>query len=99
MPWAGLALGTLGAGFAHQFGAAWTFTDCRIGSPWMVAFGVIVGLALTGGGALESWKAFSPAQDPTRRTIAAISMAVAALFALAILLPVIAALIIPRCWA
>src|SRR5690242_18959709 len=59
MPWGGLALGTLGAGFAHQLGADATFQDCRYGSPLIVIIGTIVGLALVGIGALGSWRVYS----------------------------------------
>ena len=100
MPWAGLALGTLGGAIAHQLGAAWTFANCRIGSPWMVLLGAIAGFALTAIGARMSWRVYrASGGEGAQRTVAAISLMAAALFALAILLPVIAALAIPRCWA
>jgi hypothetical protein len=100
MPWAGLALGTLGAGFAHQLGADSTFEDCTVGSPWIVIVGTIVGLALVALGAISSWRVYgSGAETPARKTIATVSLLAALLFAIAIILPFIASLLIPQCWS
>lgn len=100
MPWGGLIGGTLGAGLAHQLGADATFQDCTVGSPLIVAIGTIVGLALVGAGALASWRIYAAdGETPARHTVALVSLMAAALFALAVLLPFLAALIIPRCWA
>jgi hypothetical protein len=98
-PWAGLALGTVGFFLAHQVGSDSTFENCRIGSPWVVILGTILGLGIIAIGALASWPIFrSDREERTRRTIAAISLMSAALFALAVVLPLVAALVIPRCW-
>jgi uncharacterized membrane protein YidH (DUF202 family) len=98
-PWAGLALGTLGFFLAHQIGSDATFENCRVGSPWLVIIGTILGLALIAAGALSSLSTFrNDREERTRRTIAAISLMSTALFALAIVLPSVAALLIPRCW-
>jgi len=100
MPWGGLALGTLGAGIAHQLGSDATFQDCAAGSPWIVVVAALVGLALIAAGALASWRVFAARDEaPARRMIAAVSLMAAALFALAVVLPFISALVIPRCWA
>ena len=99
MPWAGLALGTLGAGFAHQLGADSTFQDCRAGSPLIVVVGMIVGLALVAVGALASWGVYAgEGEPPARRLVATVSLMACGLFAIAIVLPFIAALVIPGCW-
>ena len=99
MPWAGLALGTLGAGLAHQIGAEATFQDCQFSSPAIVILGAIVGLLLVGLGALGSWRVYGgDGEGPARRLVATVSMMACALFALAIVLPIIASLVIPRCW-
>jgi uncharacterized membrane protein YidH (DUF202 family) len=99
MPWAGLALGTLGAGFAHQLGADATFQDCRVGSPLIVIIGAIVGLILIGAGALGSWRVYNAdGEGPSRRMIAIVSLMACAIYAVAVILPFIAALVIPRCW-
>ena len=100
MPWAGLTLGTAGFFLAHQLGSNAVFQDCRIGSPWIVVIGTIIGLALIVVGALGSWRVYSvPHETIARRVIAAVSLMSAALLALAIILPFVAALVIPRCWA
>jgi hypothetical protein len=100
MPWAGLALGTVGAGIAHQLGADSTFQDCRVGSPWMVVVAVIVGLLVIAAGAAGSWRVYrADGEPPARRTIALVSLMADGLFTLAVVLPLIASLIIPPCWA
>ena len=99
MPWAGIALGTLGGGFAHQLGADSTFQDCRVGSPLIVVIGTIVGLALVALGALGSWRVYGgDGETPARRMLAVVSLMACAIFAVAIILPFLAAMIIPGCW-
>jgi hypothetical protein len=99
MPWAGLALGTLGAGFAHQLGSDSTFQDCRVGSPLMVIVATIAGLALIGLGALGSWRVYGgDGETPARRLVAVVSLMACGVFAMAVILPFIASLVIPRCW-
>jgi hypothetical protein len=100
MPWAGLALGTTGYFLAHQIGSDSTFQDCRVGSPWIVILGTIVGLAIIALGAFGSWGVYAATgEGPARRLIALVSLLACALFAIGALLPFIAALIIPGCWA
>jgi hypothetical protein len=100
MPWAGLALGTIGAGLAHQIGAAATFQDCAFSSPLIVTLAAILGLVLVALGALGSWGVYAAdGEAPARRMIAAVSLMACAIYAVAIVLPFIAALLIPRCWA
>ena len=99
MPWAGIALGTLGTGFAHQLGSDSTFQDCRFGSPMIVIIGTIVGLALVALGALGSWRVYDGnGETPARRMVAIVSVMACGVFAMAIILPFIASLVIPRCW-
>lgn len=99
MPWAGLALGTLGAGLAHQIGADATFQDCAFSSPLIVILAAILGLVLVALGALGSWRVHAAdGEAPARRMIAIVSLMACAIYALAIILPIIAALVIPRCW-
>lgn len=100
MPWAGLALGTLGGGLAHQIGADATFQDCRFSSPWIVILAAAVGLSLVALGAVGSWQVYSGEdQGPARRFIAIVSLMSCGIYAMAIVLPLIASLVIPRCWA
>ena len=58
MPWAGIALGTLGGGLAHQIGADSTFQDCRVGSPAIVL--VCVGRKPSSAGQLSGSPDFIP---------------------------------------
>ena len=100
MPWAGLALGTAGYFLAHQIGSDSTFQDCTVGSPLMVIVGTVVGLAVICAGAYGSWGVYAArAEAPARRLLATVSLLACVLFTIGIVLPVIAALIIPRCWA
>ena len=100
MPWAGLALGTTGYFLAHQIGSDATLQDCRVGSPWIVIVGTIVGLAVVGLGAFGSWGVYAAdSEAPARRLVAIVGLMACALSALGIILPFVAALIIPRCWA
>jgi hypothetical protein len=99
MPWAGLALGTLGAGLAHQVGADSTFQDCDFSSPWVVIVAAIAGLLLVAFGALGSWRVYATdSEAPARRFIAVVSLMSCGIYAVAIILPFIASLVIPRCW-
>jgi uncharacterized membrane protein YidH (DUF202 family) len=100
MPWAGLALGTIGYFLAHQIGSASTFQDCRVGSPLMVIFGAILGLVLIAIGALGSWGVYSAkSETPARKLVAVVGVLACALYVMGVTLPVIAALLIPQCWA
>lgn len=100
MPWAGLALGTLGYFVQHQLGSESTFQDCRVGSPSIVIVGTLLGLAIIAAGALGSWRVFaSHKESPARRLVAAVGLMTCALYAIGTILPFIAALVIPQCWA
>jgi hypothetical protein len=100
MPWAGLALGTTGYFLAHQIGSDSTFQDCRVGSPWMVIVGALLGLAVIGAGAFGSWGVYAAsAETPARRLIAIVGLLACALYVMGVVLAVIAALVIPGCWA
>ena len=100
MPWAGLVLGTTGYFLAHQIGADSTFQDCRVGSPLMVVIGTLVGLAVIGAGALGSWSVYAAdSETPARKLIAVVGLLACALFTIGVILALLAALIIPGCWA
>ena len=99
MPWAGIALGTVGFFCAHQLGSDATFQDCRVGSPMMVVVGTLVGLGLIALGALASWRIYGRDEEgPARQLVATVSLMACALFAIAVTLPLVAAMLIPRCW-
>ena len=99
MPWGGIFAGTLGAGFAHQLGVDATFQDCTVGSPLVVTIATIAGLVIVGAGAFASWTVFAAdGETHPRRLIAGVSLMAAVLFAIAVVLPFVAAMLIPRCW-
>ena len=100
MPWSGLALGTTGYFLAHQIGSDSTFQDCTVGSPLVVILGCLLGLTVIAAGAFGSWVVYAAsAESPARRLIATVSLLACVLFAIGIVLPIVASLIIPRCWA
>jgi hypothetical protein len=99
LPWGVLALGTLGAGLAHQIGAESTFQDCHFSSPGVVIVGALIGLSLIALGAFASWRVWSGDNEtPSRKMVATVSLMASAIFTMAVVLPLIAALVIPRCW-
>jgi hypothetical protein len=100
MPWAGLALGTIGFFLAHQIGSDATFQDCSVGAPLIVVLGTLIGLLAIGVGALGSWRIYAAeGETPARMLIAVVGMLACALYLMGVLLPFIAALVIPGCWA
>jgi hypothetical protein len=99
MPWAGLALGTVGYFLAHQLGSDSTFQDCRVGSPLIVTIGTIAALVIISIGAVGSWRIYAaPAEGQARKLVAIVSLLACALYTIGVILPFIAALVIPRCW-
>ena len=99
MPWAGLALGTVGYFIAHQVGGDSTFQDCRVGSPLVVIIGTLVALSIIGLGALGSWRVYATAEEgPARKLVATVGLLACALYTIGVILPFIAALVIPQCW-
>jgi len=100
MPWAALALGTTGYFMAHQIGSDSTFQDCRVGSPLMVIIATIVGLIIVCLGAVGSWGIYANKDETAgRKLVAIVGLLACALYVIGIILPVVAALIIPACWA
>jgi hypothetical protein len=100
MPWAGLALGTAGFFLAHQLGSDSAFQDCRVGSPLMVIIAMLAGLVVIGLGALGSWRIYAAdSETPGRRLVATVGLLADVLFAIGVVLPFIASILIPRCWA
>lgn len=99
MPWSGIALGTVGFFLAHQLGSDSVFQDCRVGSPLVVAIGTLAGLLVVALGAFGSWRVYAgPGESPPRRLVATVGLIACALYVMGIVLPLIAALVIPRCW-
>jgi uncharacterized membrane protein len=99
MPWAGLVIGLVALGIAHQFGSDGTFDHCLSISPGPVL--IVSALAIVGtlAGAFASWTVFrNDAEAPARKVVAVISIGSAAVFIIAMILPIIAALAIPPCF-
>jgi hypothetical protein len=100
MPWAGLALGTIGFFVQHQVGGDSVFQNCRTGSPWIALAAAVAALAIIGTGAFGSWGVFTAqAETPARRVVATVSLMACALYVIGTILSVIAVIIIPGCWA
>ena len=97
VPWAGLVIGIAAAAFVHQFGSDGTFDHCDKLAPVPVIVIAVVGLLATLGSGLISWRSVHSA-DQTHRVVAVISVGMALLFAFFILLPIIAASLIPPCF-
>jgi hypothetical protein len=99
VPWAGLATGVLAAGIDHQFGSEGMFDHCASISPIPILLVSVLALAVMFAGTFLSWRVFrNRAEAPARKVVAAVSVGSSALFALAIVLPMIAALMLPPCF-
>ena len=97
-PWAGLVVGVVAVAFVHQFGSDGTFDKCAAIAPvplWIIGATGLLACALSG---LVSWRSFKGEGDISRRVVASISVGCAALFGLAIIFPMIAALVLPPCF-
>jgi hypothetical protein len=97
MPWAGLVIGLIAAAFVHQFGSEGTFDHCETLAPGPAVVVAFAGLLVTLVAGVLSWRS-RRSSDNTRRVISTISTGMALLFAFAIILPVIAAALIPPCF-
>ncbi len=100
MPWAGLIAAGLGWALTHQIGSDGNFFDCdRAGAPLLIIV-ILACAALAAGGALASWRVWQrrDTEGSANGFIALVSIMAAGVFLFAILLPMIAALLIPRCF-
>ena len=96
-PWAGLVIGILATGFVHQFGSDGLFNNCRVISPLTLLLVGLAGLILCGLSGYASWHS-ARSETGARRVVGVVSVGSSALFALAILLPLVAALVLPLCF-
>lgn len=100
LPWSALALGTAGFFLAHQIGSDSVFQDCAFSSPAMVIVGTIVGLGTIALGAIGSWRIYArDSETPARKLVAVVGLMACALYALGVVLPFVASMVIPQCWA
>lgn len=99
VPWAGLLAGLGAYSVAQQFGSSGSFDDCARFAPLPMILVALLAILATAGGALASWRVLGDTrQGQARQVIATVSVGMAALFVLAMLYPVIAALLIPPCF-
>lgn len=99
MPWAGLTAGLIGGALAHQFGSEGMFDNCAVVSPAPLLLVSIACLVLVVAGGLESWRVLrGDSETPARKVVAVVSVGCVALFAMAIVLPMFASLMLPPCF-
>lgn len=98
-PWTGLVIGVVALAIAHQFGSDGTFDHCGSISPGPLIIVSLLAIAATLYGAFVSWTVFRKDAEPqARKVIAAISIGSSAFFVVAMIFPIIAALVIPPCF-
>lgn len=97
MPWAGLVIGLIAAAFVHQFGSEGTFDHCETLAPVPAVVVAVIGLVVTLVAGALSWRS-RRSTDGAQRVISTVSTGMALLFAFAIILPVVAAALIPSCF-
>ena len=97
-PWAGLTIGVLAVAIVHQFGSDGTFDKCATIAPGPLLAVAALGLIACGIAGWISWRSLSGSDDLARRLVAVISLGCAALFSLAILFPMVAAIMLPPCF-
>jgi hypothetical protein len=100
LPWAGLIGAVLGGALTHQIGSDGTFDHCGSAGAPLVLVVVLLGVLLSVGGGITSLRIWRRRRDEpaARGFIALVSMMASGLFLFAILLPLFAALLIPRCY-
>ena len=98
MPWAGLVVGLIAVAFVHQFGSDNSFDHCWAAAPLPILVVATLGLAACVIAGLASWRSLRGEGEIARRVIATISIGCAAVFGLAIILPMIAPVMLPPCF-
>ena len=99
-PWLGLVGGGLAYALFHQIGSDGSFQDCGHFSPWVVTpAGVLTLIAIAGSGFVSFGVLRAEEEAPARRVIATVSSLLALLLAFATVMPMIASLMLPDCFA
>ena len=98
-PWAGLIAAVFAGAVSHQFGADGMFNDCQRYAPLpILAVAAVCVVACLAGAYASLLVVRRSGQDTTPRVLAAISVGFALLVTLAILLPMLGAIILPPCF-
>ena len=98
-PWVGLVAGVLAGAVSHQFGSDGMFNDCQRYAPLPIMVVAAVCVAVCLAAAYASALVIRRAeQETTPRIVAAISVGFALLVTLAILLPMVGAIVLPPCF-
>ena len=98
MPWTGLVVGVLAVAIVHQFGSDGAFDKCETMAPGPLLVVAVIGLLACAIAGLVSWRSLRSDEDGARRVVAIISVGCSAVFGLAIVFPIIAALVLPPCF-
>jgi hypothetical protein len=98
MPWAGLTVGVVAVASVHQFGSDGTFDKCGTIAPVPLLVVAAIGLIACAVSGLFSLRSLRSSDDLSDRVVATISVGCAAFFSLAIVYPMIAALVLPPCF-
>jgi hypothetical protein len=98
-PWSGLLLGGIGWTASTEIGSARITGHCQSTSPVLLLLISLVGLAVALTGGWLSYRAWRTAPGRTRQLIGLFSLIVAGGLIVAILFHILAALLIPRCFA
>ena len=98
-PWAGLVVGLAAFSFVHQYGSDGSFNDCDTVSPGSLLIVALLGVLACGASAFASWRTMRGSANEPMRVVAVISIGLGALFVFGIVLAMIAALVLPPCFA
>ena len=99
LPWAGLAVGIVAVAVVHQFGSEGAFNHCKPISPILLIVVALIGMIVTIAAGLASWRVVRGEEETSaRKVVAIVSVGSAALFVFSMILPVIAALVLPPCF-
>ena len=99
-PWMGIAGGGFAYALFHQIGSDGSFHDCGHFSPWAILLvGLLTLLAIGLSGFVSFGVVRANEEAPARRVIATVSSLLALLLAFATVMPMIASLMLPDCYA
>ncbi|MBV8686947.1 MAG: hypothetical protein JOZ90_07125 [Alphaproteobacteria bacterium] len=99
LAWSGIMAGAFAWFGSQQFGSNLVFAGCSPGDNLMNVVVGLLALALTAAGAFFSWRIRAPGDSELSHPfIGFVSLLVAGLLAVAIVLQIVAALLIPACF-